>query len=383
MERGSSGLIARSGTERVVSALLGKVGVEINGSNPWDIRVEDGRFYARVLREKSLGFGESYMEGWWECERLDELITRILKGGLERVTREGLFLLAPLVLDLLLNRQSRRRSELVADLHYNIGNDLFFAFLDPLKQYSCGYFNGTEDLAEAQQRKCELICRKLELKATDHVLDIGCGWGGLSRYAVERYGCRVTGVNIAREQIVHARANCRNLPVRIIEADYRDIGGEYDKVVSVGMFEHVGHKNYRRFMEVVHRCLNPRGIFLLHTIGSNVSERDVEPWFGKYIFPGGMLPSMTQISKAAEGLFVLEDLHNLGPHYDKTLMAWHANFRRSWESMKGLRARGEPFRRMWEYYLLSSAGAFRSRVNQLWQLVFTVQGRHQPDCRLS
>jgi cyclopropane-fatty-acyl-phospholipid synthase len=373
----SHGVMSRP--ERVLRELCARAEVEVNGTRPWDIRVTDSRFYSRVLRDKSLGFGEAYMEGWWECERIDELITRFLKAGLDY--RGGYSLLVRLLYNYLLNPQSYRRSPLVAERHYNIGNDLFFAFLDPLHQYSCGYFNGTDDLPAAQQQKCDLICRKLDLKESDRVLDIGCGWGGLARYAAEKYGCRVTGVNIAQEQIKHARASCRNLPVSIIDADYRDLEGEYEKIVSVGMFEHVGYKNYRKFMEVVHRCLNPQGIFLLHTIGSNVSENDVEPWFGKYIFPGGMLPSMAQISRAAEGLFVLEDMHNLGPHYDMTLMAWHKNFRSSWKATKSLREKGEIFRRMWEYYLLSSAGAFRARVNQLWQIVFTIPGRRQPSTR--
>jgi cyclopropane-fatty-acyl-phospholipid synthase len=366
--------------ERMVRNFCDRAGVVVNGIHPWDIQVTDRRFYARALRDKSLGFGEAYMEGWWECERIDELVTRLLKAELDY--RGGYPLLSRLLYNYLLNPQSSRRSPLIAERHYDIGNDLFFAFLDPLQQYSCGYFKETDDLVGAQQRKCELICRKLELKESDHVLDIGCGWGGLARYAAEKYGCRVTGVNIAGEQIKHARASCRSLPVHILASDYRTLEGDYEKIVSVGMFEHVGHKNYRTFMEVVRRCLKSEGIFLLHTIGSNFSERDVEPWFGKYIFPGGMLPSMAQISRAVEGLFVLEDMHNLGPHYDRTLMAWHKNFCKAWKIKDSLRARGEIFRRMWEYYLLSSAGAFRARANQLWQLVFTVSGRCQPDCRI-
>jgi cyclopropane-fatty-acyl-phospholipid synthase len=365
-----------------VGEILERAGVVLNGPKPWDIQVKDIRFHGRVLRDKSLGLGESYMEGWWSCERIDEMVSRLLGAGMDTAYRDKAALLLTTVLDRVVNRQSRHKAMRVAKGHYDIGNDLFFAFLDPLLQYSCAYFDGTDDLSEAQRLKCELICRKLDLRPGDRLLDIGCGWGGLARYAAEHYGCEVTGINISREQVAYAREWCVGLPVRIVESDYRDLRGRYEKIVSVGMFEHVGHRNYRTFMETVSRCLDKDGIFLLHTIGSNVSMRDVDPWFGKYIFPGGMLPSLSQISAAAEGLFGLEDIHNLGLHYEKTLLAWHRNFLKSWDAEEGLRRKGEAFRRMWEYYLLSSAGAFRSRSNQLWQLVYTVPGRPQPRCRI-
>jgi len=250
-------------------------------------------------------------------------------------------------------------------------------FLDSCNQYSCGYFEGTEDLEEAQLRKLDLICRKLDLRPGEHLLDIGCGWGGLARHA--DCGCSVTAVNISEEQIRHARESCKNLPVTVLSEDYRKIQGRYDKVVSVGMFEHVGRKNYRTFMRTVHRCLEDKGIFLLHTIGSNVSRIHCDRWIHRYIFPNGMLPSIAQISKAVEGLFVIEDVHNLGPHYEKTLLAWNERFQKAWS---GLADRYDAvFKRMWEYYLLSCAGAFRARDIQVWQIVMTKTGRAQPLCR--
>ncbi len=186
----------------------------------------------------------------------------------------------------------------------------------------------------------------------------------------------MTGVNISGEQIRYAKDFCKGLPIKILEQDYRDIQGTFDKIVSVGMFEHVGVKNYRKFIQVAHRCLSKDGIFLLHTIGSNESKIKADPWITKYIFPNGVLPSIAQISKAAEGLFVIEDLHNLGPHYDKTLMAWNNNFQSAWHKLKT--RFGDRFKRMWEYYLLSCAGAFRARDIQLWQIVFTKYGTIQP-----
>ncbi|MDO9585156.1 MAG: class I SAM-dependent methyltransferase, partial [Syntrophales bacterium] len=245
--------------------------------------------------------------------------------------------------------------------------------------YSCAYFKGTEDLKQAQINKMELICQKIGLGREDRLLDIGCGWGGFSRYAAERYGCDVTAVNISGKQICYARESCKNLPVSILNCEYRDICGIFDKVVSVGMFEHVGQKNYKTFMRVVDRCLKDDGIFLLQTIGSNNSRIKCDPWTAKYIFPNSMLPSIAQIGKAVEDLFVMEDWQNLGPHYDKTLMVWNDNFQKAWPNLK--ERYNERFRRMFEYFLLSCAGAYRARHIQLWQIVFTKCGTRQPDCR--
>lgn len=366
----------------VVGELLEHAGIGIDGSNPWDIRVNDDRWYARVWREKSLGLGESYVDGWWDCERLDEMICRLLRGDIEGKVRGRLRYLLHALPGVLFNLQSRARAKMVAERHYDLGNDLFTSFLDPSLQYSCGYFHDTEDLGRAQQNKMALIAEKLNLSATDRLLDIGCGWGGLARYMAERHGCTVTAINISREQLRYAREFCRRLPVTFVERDYRSIDGRFDKVVSVGMFEHVGSKNYRTFMKVVRRCLEETGVFVLQTIGSNSSRHGMlDPWFAKHIFPNGVLPSMAEIAKAAEGLFVIEDWHNLGPHYDKTLVQWNARFQEAWPRLRD--AYGERFKRMWEYYLLSCAGAFRAREIQLWQVVMTGHGTGvaQPRCR--
>ncbi len=365
---------------QIVEELLAIAGVAIDGPNPWDIQVRNDRLYARLLREKHLGLGEAYMDGWWDCERLDEFFSRILKARLTSHVRGGLKYLLPVMAARLFNHQSGRRAGMVANRHYDTGNDLFLSFLDPYNQYSCALFNGTEDLHRAQLAKMDLICRKVNLSPGDHVLDIGCGWGGLAKYAAEHIGCRVTAVNISNEQMQYARTFCEGLPVQFLDCDYRKIRGDFDKVVSVGMFEHVGYKNYRTFMETVHRCMRDDGIFLLHTIGDNESGVNCDPWTDKYIFPNGMLPSLAQIGRAVEGLFVIEDVHNLAPHYDRTLMAWNENFQRAWPRLKELY--DDRFKRMWEYFLLSFAGAFRARSNQVWQIVLTKYGRPQPACRV-
>ena len=367
--------------KHLIETLLAQADITINGNNPWDIQVRNDRFYPRIIREKNLGLGESYMDGWWDCEKPDEMVYRLLRGGIEEKVRGNLLYLVRFLPGILFNRQSRSRARMVAEHHYNLDNDLFLSFLDPHNQYSCGYFLDTEDLSEAQQKKLDLILQKLNLSSSDHLLDIGCGWGGLARFAAERIGCRVTAINVSQSQLGYAAKTCRHLPVYFEDRDYRTITGRYDKIVSVGMFEHVGPKNYRTFMQTVSRCLTDTGVFLLHTIGGNTSQAACDPWIATYIFPNGVLPSMAQITQAVEGLFVVEDWHNLGPHYDKTLIAWHRNFQKAWSWLKD--RYDVRFKRMWEYYLLSCAGAFRARDLQVWQIVMTRFGfgTPQPVCR--
>jgi cyclopropane-fatty-acyl-phospholipid synthase len=367
--------------KQLVARLLADADVTIGGRQPWDMQVKDERLFARVLGARNLGLGEAYMDGWWECQRLDEFFYRVLISDIDEKVRGDWIHLLRYLPGILFNLQSLRRTRIIADCHYNLDNDLFLAFLDPYNQYSCAYFKETDDLEQAQQNKLELICRKIELKKTDHVLDIGCGWGGFAKYAAEHYGCKVTAANVSTAQLRYARGFCKGLPVEFLDCDYRQIRGTFDKIVSVGMFEHVGVKNYRTFMRVAHNCLSDNGIFLLHTIGANTPRRACDPWITKYIFPNGMLPSISQIARAAEGYFVMEDWHSLGPHYDKTLMAWHLRFQNAWSGLK--KRYDERFKRMWEYYLLSCAGAFRARSNQVWQIVMTRagSGAMQPACR--
>ncbi|MBN1140360.1 MAG: cyclopropane fatty acyl phospholipid synthase [Deltaproteobacteria bacterium] len=352
-----------------IRKFLGGADIAVNGDRPWDIQVRDERWYRRVWREKNLGLGESYMDGWWHCRHLDEMVFRLLRGGVDEKIPFGLRDLIAVAPSLVFNLQSCRRSRAVAERHYDLDNELFFSFLDPFFQYSCGFFEETEELDRAQEQKMELICRKLHLGPSDRVLDIGCGWGGLARYMAERRGCAVTGVNISREQLAFAERFCQGLPVTFELLDYRQLDGRFDKIVSVGMFEHVGYRNHRRFMKVVQRCLKPGGLFLLQTIGNNLSYTGCDPWITRYIFPNGVVPSIPQIAKSVEGLLVIEDLHALGPHYDKTLMAWNRNFQEAWGRLR--ERYEERFKRMWEYYLLSCAGAFRARSLQTWQIVMS------------
>jgi len=365
--------------EEFVSSILEKADITINGDKPWDITVHNEQLFKDVLLRKNLALGEGYMLNWWDCEAPDEFINKILTHNLHTEIRENFRDFLYILPSLIFNRQSSSRARIIAERHYDLGNKLFESFLDPYMQYSCGYFYDKEDLETAQKNKMDLTCKKLQLNENDTLLDIGCGWGGFAKYAAENYGCKVVGVNISERQIEYGSELCKDLPVEIVNSDYREIKGKFDKVVSIGMFEHVGPKNYKEFMNTVKGCMKPDGIFLLHTIGSNTSSVNCDPWVNKYIFPNGTLPSIAQIARAAENRFVIEDLHNFGPHYDRTLMHWHNNFLNSWRKLEN--DYDETFKRMWEYYLLSSAGGFRARHLQLWQIVFTHERKEQPFCR--
>jgi cyclopropane-fatty-acyl-phospholipid synthase len=352
-----------------VENLLRAADIEIDGVRPWDIQVRDERFFARVFAGGTLGFGESYMDGWWDCEALDEMCCRAIRTRLEERFTCSLRDLFALVTSLVINCQSRRRAREVGEKHYDLGNDFYQVMLDPWMQYSCAVFREGDDLAAAQQRKLEMICQRLQLRPGHRLLDIGCGWGGLAKHAAENYGCSVVGLTISREQQQFARRWCRGLAVQIQLRDYREIEGTFDRAASIGMVEHVGFKNYRTYLRAVARSLGKNGRFLCQGICSPVASWQLDPWIRRYIFPNSLLPSLARLTKAAEGIFLVEDVRNFGPHYDPTLMAWEENFRRAWPRFAD--RFDERFRRMWRFYLLSCAGAFRARSLQVYSILFT------------
>lgn len=355
--------------ERVALEILDAAGIEVNGPAPWDIQVHHADFYRRALQQGTLGLGESYMDQWWDAEAVDQFIDRLVRSGIEQRISHWRHHVQYVLGNTLQNLQNPRRARRAIAAHYDLGNDLFAAMLDPLMNYSCGYWKDAEDLAQAQRDKLELICRKLELSPGQLLVDIGCGWGGLACYAAENYQVRVVGVTLSQEQATYARKMCQGLPVDIRLQDYRELDLRADRLVSVGMFEHVGYRNYAQFMEVAARCLKEDGLFLLHTIGNSRHTSDNDPWINKYIFPDGELPSMMHISEAMENIFTLEDWHSFGPDYDRTLMAWLANFEQAWPSLST--DYDHRFYRMWRYYLQFCAGLFRARRLHLWQLVLS------------
>ena len=354
-----------------ITRLLASAGVQIGGIQPWDIQVLDDRFYYKTCSKGSLGFGEAYVNKWWETEALDELFYRLLRSNLHA----ELLNIPRILLNLwsrVINLQSIRSAIHSVSHHYDIGNDLYQAMLDRRMVYTGAFWEPGSDLNQAQATKLEMVCQKLNLQPGQKVVDVGCGWGSFAKYAAENYQCEVTGITLSKEQVKHATELCHGLPVEVKLLDYRKLTGLFDHVVSLGMFEHVGSSNYSRYMKKVASVLHEKGTFLLQTIGSNTTNKVTDPWINRYIFPNSHLPSIRQIGKSIESLFVMEDWHNFGVHYDKTLMAWFGNFNRSWPKLK--EKYSERFYRMWKYYLLSCAGAFRSRHIQLWQLVLSKKG---------
>ncbi len=359
--------------KNLIDSALAEVEIKINGDRPWDVEVHNENLYQRVISQGSLGLGEAYVEEWWDCRQLDELFTRMLRGRLQdRIGSNNLGSWFIIVGTKLSNLQNLSRSFQVGKQHYDLGNDLYQAMLDSRLTYSCGYWRAADNLEAAQEAKLNLICQKLQLQPGMTMLDIGCGWGGLMKYAAENYGVSCVGITISQQQLELGQQLCTGLPIKFLWQDYRQVQGQFDRVVSVGMFEHVDYKNYRRFMQVVDRCLKEDGLFLLHTIDNRYSVTYGERWSSKYIFPNGMLPSLAQIFRATEKLFVTEDLHNFGSDYDLTLMAWLKNFERHWPQLRS--KYGEKFYRHWKYYLCMMAGSFRARNIQLWQIVFSKQG---------
>jgi cyclopropane-fatty-acyl-phospholipid synthase len=352
--------------------LLSSADIQINGSRPWDMRVHNEQVFSRIFRDGSLGVGESYMDGWWDCEQLDEFFNRIWHANLVERVKGNWRLLFHVAGAKFFNLQSRRRAFIVGEKHYDIGNDLFVPMLGRTMAYSCGYWRNAKSLDEAQEAKFDVICRKIGLKPGMKILDIGCGWGAFMKYAVEKYKVSAVGVTISKEQAAFAKELMKGLPIEIRLQDYRELNEKFDRIISIGMFEHVGYKNYREFMSVASRNLKDDGLFLLHTIGNGTSVTSIDPWINKYIFPNALLPSVAQISRAAENLFIVEDWHNFGADYDLTLMAWYHNFEKSWPELKS--KYGERFYRMWRFYLLSCAGLFRAREAQLWQVVLSKKG---------
>ncbi|MCX2739487.1 cyclopropane fatty acyl phospholipid synthase [Pontibacter anaerobius] len=364
--------MATPNLQQQVASILATADVKINGPDPWDLQVHDERFYKRILTEGTLGLGESYMDGWWDCESIDQFVFKVLRADLYKQAKLGWRSVLQLLLAKLLNLQRKGKAARNAQRHYDIGNKLYQLMLDKRMVYSCAYWKDANNLDRAQENKLDLICRKLRLQPDQRILDIGCGWGSFARFAAEKYGVEVVGVTVSKEQAALAQELCKGLPVEIRLQDYRDVNEAFDHVVSVGMVEHVGYRNHRTFMQTAARCLKDEGLFLLHTIGVNYSKVSADPFTDTYIFPNCLIPSIKQLGAAMEHIFMVEDWHNFGPYYDNTLMAWFGNFDSNWEQLQG--EYGERFYRMWKYYLLSSAGSFRARNNQLWQLVLSKKG---------
>jgi len=233
--------------KKIILGLLSEADISINGPNPWDIQVHDERLYSRVLNDSALGLGESYMDSWWDCEAMDEFICRILKAQLDKKVNGNWKTLLLILKAKLFNRQKKSRAKIVGEQHYDLGNDLYQAMLDKRLNYTSAYWKNAKNLDEAQEAKLELVCKKIGLEKGMTVLELGCGWGSFAKYAAEKYGANVVGVNVSKQQVELGRELCRGLPVELRLQDYREVEGTYDRVISIGIMEHVGYKNYRTY----------------------------------------------------------------------------------------------------------------------------------------
>lgn len=360
---------------QLIDPLLEEADVRINGTRPWDIQIHNPQMLRRVLNNGGLGLGEAYVDGDWDAVSLDSFFDHILGARLE-FKIQSIPLAWYAFKTRLFNRQNRNRAWQIGQRHYDLDNDFFEAMLDSRMTYTCAYWSdGATNLEEAQVAKLDMICKKLQLRPGMRLLDIGCGWGSLMAYAAEHYGVECVGITVSKEQVKWGQQRYAHLPVKFLLQDYRSLNQCFDRIASIGMFEHVGQKNHREYMQVVHRCLSDTGLFMLHTIGKNQRQSTTDGWIDQYIFPNGELPSMGQIGDAIDNLFVLEDVHNFGADYDLTLLAWFENFNAAWPRFK--ERLGKRFYRIWKYYLLCCAGAFRSRNIQLWQCILSKNGIRQ------
>jgi cyclopropane-fatty-acyl-phospholipid synthase len=359
----------------VMRDLLARAGVTVGGDEPWDIQIHDPRVYARVLRDGTLAVGESYVEGWWDSPALDQMLQRVIGARVDLELRDSWVLLAHLVRARIFNRQTARAFE-VGERHYDVGNDLYEPMLGRRMMYTCAYWKDASTLDAAQEAKLDLVCRKIGLRSGQRVLDLGCGWGGFAAFAAQQYGARVVGYTVSREQVAWINQHYADLPIEVRLDDYRNATGKYDAVVSIGLMEHVGPKNHRAYMELAARCLVPGGVAFIHTIGGSRARTQIDPWFDTYIFPNAVIPTLGQLATAMEEVLVPEDVQNIGPHYDRTLMAWWDNFDAAWPRLR--ERYGDRFYRMWKYYLLASAAEFRVRHHNLYQIVATPVGTPQP-----
>jgi cyclopropane-fatty-acyl-phospholipid synthase len=356
---------------RQYASRLARADIQIGGHRPWDMQIRKPEFFRRCLTHGTLGLGEAYVEGWWEVAQLDQFFERLGRSKLDEsfvnLPRRFAGIIAACR-----NLQGITRARRVAEQHYDLSNELYREMLGPRMVYTCGYWAHASDLDTAQEHKLDLVCRKLGLQPGMKILDIGCGWGSFAKFAAERYGVEVVGITISAAQVELARDMCRGLPVDIRLQDYREVNEQFDRVASLGMFEHVGRKNYPVYLDTVRKCLREDGLFLLHTIGRNDHGAGVDPWVTRYIFPNSEVPSLARLADSLSDRFVLEDLHNFGADYARTLLAWFDNFSTAWPRLSA--SLPEQFFRLWKYYLLQFAGVFRARRLQTWQLVLSPHG---------
>jgi cyclopropane-fatty-acyl-phospholipid synthase len=376
----SNPLRAGSANRTALFDAFSAAGIQINPANPapWDILVKDeNQFVRRILSPFNNGLsalGDMYVEGLWDCAALSECFYRAFRARLNSRLIWNLPNVTQYLMSRLFNQQTRSKAAHDVASHYDLG-PVFEIMLDSTMAYTCAYWKeGVTNLEQAQLAKYDLCCRKLGISAGMALLDTGCGWGGLLKYAAENYGARpCLGVTLSPKQVALGTERCRGLPISLLVQDYRDVSGTFDRIASIGILEHVGPKNHRAYFEKMSKLLKPGGLFLVHTIGSVVSSPTLRlpemDWINREIFPGAVIPSFGQIGSGADDLFTALDAQEFGSYYDLTLMAWNENFEKGWPEIQHLYT--PRFYRLWRYYLQICAAAFRAGTNyKLWQVVF-------------
>ena len=356
---------------------------------PITIKLLDKKLHYKLLINPDLYFGEAYTDGSLQIENAD--ITEFLDIALMNIGRNEFNYISYLMNRLrgsyryLTNFNFIKKSKMNVSHHYDISDDLYDLFLDPKRQYSCAYFkNENDDLETAQNNKIQHIIKKLNIKRDQKVLDIGCGWGGLALEIARKTDCEVTGITLSENQLKYATQKAKELnldnQVKFKLIDYRELNEKFDRIVSVGMFEHVGRKFYKKFFKQVERLLKDDGVSLIHTIGSVMPPRDPHPWITKYIFPGGYTPSLSEVTKPVEkaGL-VVSDIEVLKLHYSYTLKNWKLNCLKNKEKI--IKMFDEKFFRMWEFYLAGCEMAFKWGDQVVYQFQLTKNYTSTPATR--
>jgi len=342
---------------------------------PRGMRIVDPAAIRRFRKHGIMGMGESFMDGQWTADRLDEVMTQVFTAPAPRLSAPAWGRMLAAVADKrVFNRQAARIFR-IGEEHYDLGNDLFAIMLDKSMTYTSGYWANAATLDEAQEAKLDLLCRKLRLEPGMRVLDIGCGWGNFAHHAASRYGVHVTGITVSKEQAVFAQQRCAELDVDIRVQDYREVDERFDRVVSIEMIEAVGPKNMAPYYQTIDRCLPEGGLFALQAIAGTTLTRDSDRrldqyilWLVKHIFPDGYLPRETQmVARHGTALHVL-DWHRFADDYDRTLLAWADNFNAGWPKIA--KKYGERFRRRWHFYLFGCAAAFRAQLVHVYQVVY-------------
>ena len=369
-------LVNSNNSEEKLKLILKKhCNITINGNNPQDIIVTNNKFYNMALTNGELGVSESYMYGYWYSNDLYSTIYQLCSNYksisyYDFNINDVLSILSRKIF----NQQTISRALVDVQSHYDIGNDLYTRMLDKNMQYTCGFWQDTNDLDTAQLQKMKIIGQKLNLKPGDTLLDIGCGWGYLINYLSKEYNVKGLGITLSEEQLSYAKnefKNNENVDYKLM--DYRNIpkNMKFNKIVSFGMLEHVGVKNYNDYFNIVYDHLENNGLALIHTIGrqSNITNAQATSDFiDKYIFPGSYIPCWEELSPIVSRKFFIHDWHNFGQYYNKTLLAWHKIINSKWNEIPNY---NEEFKKMWNFYLISSAVSFELCHLKLWQILIS------------